>query len=160
MKKVITIPLTLINPYLTEGQLSVITSKYKKTLEEKIESIECPDRPCKFPWSKYLIFRKKLYGIESVHEKVLVDCSCNIKIIIPPINFAGVLHNIEIKLALKNSKVENVYINSFYTPSIGSIASGRNRKVNIHRNNYDGPFLKLLKKLLSLLKSFFKKNDL
>jgi hypothetical protein len=166
MKKWITIPLTLIKPYLTEGQLSVVTSKYKKTLEGKIESIESIDRPVDFPRSGALIFRKKLYfvGYTLPHfipkKNPVIGVSCNIKIIIPPINFAGVHHNIEIKLSLKNSKVEKVSINSFITPSIGSIASGRNRKVNIHRNNYDGPFLKLLKKLLSLLKSFFKKNDL
>jgi len=160
MKKMITIPLTLIKPYLTEGQLAVITGQYNKTLKGKIESIVCPDRPCKFPYTEYLIFRKKLYGMDDTHEKVLVDCSGYIKIIIPPINFAGSHHNIEIEISLKNSKVENVSINIFITPSIGSIRSNTDRKINIHRNNYDGPFLKLLKKLLSLLKSFFKKNDL
>lgn len=163
MKKMITIPLTLIKPYLTEGQLAVITSQYKKTLEGKIESIERIDRPGDFPKESALIFRKKLYYVSYTQphfipkKNAVKDVSCNIKIIVPPINFAGVHHNIEIELSLENSKVENVSVNSFITPSIGSISS-RKGQIYRHRNNYDGPFLKLLKKLLFILKSLFKKK--
>ena len=85
MKKTITIPLTLIKPYLTEGQLAVVTSKYKKTLEGNIESIQCIDRPVDFPKNGALIFRKKLYyvGYTLPHfmpvKNEVKGVSCNIK---------------------------------------------------------------------------------
>ena len=72
---------------------------------------------------------------------------------VSPITFAGCLHDIEIKLYLNNGKVENGEVNSVILAS--STKNDPIQKRSVTRGNYDGPFHKLLKKLLSLLKSFF-----
>lgn len=161
MKRTITIPLTLIKPYLTEGQLAVILSNDKKQITGTILSTIADH-------DHYFIFRKKLYYNTNSEEKILVNYSGVITIKPTPISFVGRIYDIEIKLHLNSGKVESGEVNSVILPSGGnvSIKSGRRPLSGIATNNivtrgnYDGPFLKLLKKLLSLLKSFFKKNDL
>ena len=90
MKKMITIPLTLIKPYLTEGQLDVILSHDKKQITGTILSSLTDN-------DHYFIFRKKLYYKQTENEeKVLVDYSGFITMKVSPITFAGCLYDIEI----------------------------------------------------------------
>lgn len=161
MKKMITIPLTLIKPYLTEGQLDVILSHDKKQITGTILSSLTDN-------DHYFISRKKLYHNTSGDEKILVNYSGIITVKPTPISFIGRIHDIEIKLHLNSGKVESGEVNSVILPSGGNVSiksgmmslSGISTNDTVTRGNYDGPFLKLLKKLLSVLKSFFKKNDL
>jgi sporulation protein YlmC with PRC-barrel domain len=161
MKRTITIPLTLIKPYLTEGQLAVILSNDKKQITGTILSTIADN-------DHYFIFRKKLYYNTNSEEKILVNYSGVITIKPTPISFVGRIYDIEIKLHLNSGKVESGEVNSAILPSGGNVSiksgmrplSGIATNNIVTRGNYDGPFLKLLKKLLSLLKSFFKKNDL
>lgn len=170
MKRTITIPLTLIKPYLTEGQLAVILSNDKKQITGTILStISDNDHYfIKDMIDHYFIFRKKLYYNTNSEEKILVNYSGVITIKPTPISFVGRIYDIEIKLHLNSGKVESGEVNSVILPSGGNVSiksgmrplSGIATNNIVTRGNYDGPFLKLLKKLLSLLKSFFKKNDL
>ena len=145
--KLLTMPLTLIKPHLTEGQLDVILSHDKKQITGTILSSLTDN-------DHYFIFRKKLYYKQTENEeKVLVDYSGFITMKVSPITFAGCLYDIEIKLYLNNGKVENGEVNSVILPS--STKNDPIQKRPVTRGNYDGPFLKLLKKLLSVLKSFF-----
>lgn len=158
MKDSITIPLTLIRHYLTEGQLAVLISHNKRQLKGKVvfsSSVHSKaDSPNNyFDSSEYSITYKKLYYNDPVSgDNILLYYSGNVNITSPQIDFAGAYHKIEINLSLKNGKVKNVSANN-------TIAHKGIRPPSLtpFRSNYENRFLKMLKRLLSCLKSLFKK---
>tara|TARA_R110000824_G_scaffold33584_3_gene107590 strand:+ start:3682 stop:4188 length:507 start_codon:yes stop_codon:yes gene_type:complete len=163
MKNRITIPLTLIRHYLTEGQLAVLTSHNKRQLKGEVVFSDRSQLVVGIPkrlsasiqqyTAEYSINYKKLHYNESVNgDNIPLYYSGNVNIISPQIDFAGAYHNIELDLSLKRGKVENVSVNSSITYKDSNAIP-----FTPFRSNYENRCLELLKRLLSRLKSLFKK---